>query len=403
MALPTEHRHDETIVTDLEVLGTLPEALSGQYLRIGPRPTDDLSHRSGWPGPEGQVHAIALHRGRAVSYRTRAVRAEPAGHKLGSEQPSWSRRSVRNTLTTNLVAYAGTILALADGALAYELTTDLQTVRRVDLAGGARAIGAHPKTDPATGELHLLSSPGQTSCGHHVVSPGGLTRRSRSISAAPLPVHDLAITRERVLLVADGLLGVTDRHGDDRITWVPAGITRADQLVSAYDDGETVVIHVVGHTVRRLVIDVSTGRADAKTLDPTPQRFGRINERLALSRHRFLYTVPAGDATSIHKHDLVAGTRERHEFGAGRAPGEFLFVEDPLRATAEDGGWLLGLVNDAAGAAPTTRLVVLDAARFTGPAVATVTIPHPVPPGFHGLWVPTDRSIPPASTTKEQT
>jgi carotenoid cleavage dioxygenase len=280
-------------------------------------------------------------------------------------------------------------MSVADGALAYEVTKDLETVRRADLAGGGRPIGAYPKTDPATGELHLLSWPGETSCGHHVISSGGLTRRNRAITGAPQRIHDLAITPGLLILLGDGFVGVTDRHRDDSIRWIPAGVRPIDHVVSAYEEGDAVVVHVLGHTLRRLTVNVSAAQVEVETLATAPQRFGRINERLALSRHRFVYTVPAGHGTEIHKHDLVTGTHESHDFGPGRHPGEFLFVEDPERRATEDGGWLVGLVHsddaDQAG------LTVLDAAGVTGRAIATVIVPRRVPFGLHGLWVPTAR------------
>ena len=389
---------DETTVTDLAVSGTLPEALSGQYLRTGQNSIEPTPLADDWTAGEGMVHAITLSAGRAVSYRNRWIRTDAASRKLGIEPVAGLKATARDSSATNLISYGGTILSLGDGALAYQLTKDLETVRRVDLAGGTRAIGAYPKSDPATGELHLLSSPGETSCAYHVISSGGLTRRSRAITAAPLPILDLAITHRRLILVGHGLVGVTDRHGDDRITWLPAVTTTTDHVVSAYDDGDAVVIHVVGRTLRRVRLDVSERRVACDTLDAAPHRFGRINERQALARHRFLYTVAAGPTTSVHKHDLLAGTWETHDFGAGRHPGEFLFVQDPGRTAMEDGGWLLGLVHDLA--ADHASLVVLDAARVTGPAVAAVIIPRRVPFGLHGLWVPIPGSIP-RSTIKE--
>ena len=56
-------------------------------------------------------------------------------------------------------------------------------------------------------------------------------------------------------------------------------------------------------------------------------------------------------------------------------------------ATAEDDGWLMGLVIDRA--AETTDFVILGAADFASEPQATVTLPHRIPPGFHGNWVPT--------------
>jgi carotenoid cleavage dioxygenase len=89
--------------------------------------------------------------------------------------------------------------------------------------------------------------------------------------------------------------------------------------------------------------------------------------------------------TRLYKHDLEAGTRTVHDFGSGRHPGEFVFV--PAHAEAgEDEGWLIGLVIDMND--ETTELAILDARAFEAAPVARVKIPHRVPPGFHGNWVP---------------
>ena len=53
---------------------------------------------------------------------------------------------------------------------------------------------------------------------------------------------------------------------------------------------------------------------------------------------------------------------------------------------AEDEGWLMGYVVDMAH--QTTDLVILDAHHFSGPPQAIVRIPHRIPSGFHGNWVP---------------
>jgi len=65
--------------------------------------------------------------------------------------------------------------------------------------------------------------------------------------------------------------------------------------------------------------------------------------------------------------------------------GEFVFVPRTPDG-AEGDGWWMGFVVDAA--AQTTALQILDARRFAEAPVATITIPHTVPAGFHGNWVP---------------
>jgi carotenoid cleavage dioxygenase len=49
----------------------------------------------------------------------------------------------------------------------------------------------------------------------------------------------------------------------------------------------------------------------------------------------------------------------------------------------------MGFVIDAQR--QTTDFVILDAQNFSGPPQAVVTIPHRIPAGFHGNWVPTQR------------
>ena len=73
-----------------------------------------------------------------------------------------------------------------------------------------------------------------------------------------------------------------------------------------------------------------------------------------------------------------------HDFGAGRAPGEFVFVP-AAGGTSEDDGWLMGLVYD--NATDRSDSQVLDAHDFTAAPVATVHLPQRVPFGFHGNWV----------------
>ncbi len=82
---------------------------------------------------------------------------------------------------------------------------------------------------------------------------------------------------------------------------------------------------------------------------------------------------------------LQTGTRQSHDFGPNRHPCEFMFVPAHANA-AEDEGWLFGFVIDAK--AKTTDLVILDARNFEGTPQASIRVPHIIPPGFHGNWVP---------------
>jgi carotenoid cleavage dioxygenase-like enzyme len=141
----------------------------------------------------------------------------------------------------------------------------------------------------------------------------------------------------------------------------------------------------------RWTIDPLLQRVDRRVIDGMPQEFPRIDDRRFGQSYRYAYTVsvpPDGDpqlvgATKLYKHDLEIGSRRIHEFGDGHLPGEFLFV--PRRHDAgEDEGWLIGFVINSVG--DTTDLIILDAQSFEAAPVATVRLPHRIPPGFHGNW-----------------
>jgi carotenoid cleavage dioxygenase-like enzyme len=146
--------------------------------------------------------------------------------------------------------------------------------------------------------------------------------------------------------------------------------------------------------LERWSIDPEARRVTIKTLDANPQEFPRIDERRLGQAHQFVYTMalPSDDTaqfvgeTKLYKHDVQSGTKTVHDFGAGRHPGEFVFV--PAAAdSAEDEGWMIGLVVDLAS--QTTDLVFIDAQKFDAAPVASIRIPHRVPPGFHGNWIAT--------------
>ena len=84
------------------------------------------------------------------------------------------------------------------------------------------------------------------------------------------------------------------------------------------------------------------------------------------------------------KHDLVGGKTASRSFGADKALGEFVFHPSSPDA-AEDDGVLMGYVYDRT--ADRSELTILDAQTLQD--VASIKLPHRVPAGFHGNWIPT--------------
>jgi carotenoid cleavage dioxygenase len=144
----------------------------------------------------------------------------------------------------------------------------------------------------------------------------------------------------------------------------------------------------------RWTIDPVARSVDQRAIDATPQELPRIDERRTGRPYRYAYVMGLPDdigetlvgEAPLFKHDLETGARMSHAFGPGRIAGEFMFVPRGPD-TAEDDGWLIGLVIDAGGTS--TALEILDARDIEQPPVATIRLPHRVPPGIHGTWLPT--------------
>jgi carotenoid cleavage dioxygenase len=124
-------------------------------------------------------------------------------------------------------------------------------------------------------------------------------------------------------------------------------------------------------------------------LDERAIEFPRVDARRSGAPNRYGYTVAAlGGADDgfrgLLKYDFQKGGCVEHDFGAGCATGEGVFVPAGPSA-AEDEGFVLSFVYDERTNA--SRLVILDAQDFGRAPVAEVALPQRVPFGFHGNWV----------------
>ena len=428
---------DEVTLTDLVVTGTIPPVFDGRYLRIGPNPVaaDPASYH--WFTGDGMVHGIALKDGKAQWYRNRWIRSKAVAAARDVPAAPGPRHGF-DTVNTNVVGIGGRTWALVEaGSYPVELSDDLdeQTYNPFDdtLAG---SFTAHPHRDPLTGEYHAIAyeATDQQHIRYVVLSPGGQVTREESIAVEHGPsIHDGAFTaRYAVILdlpVTFSMKVLIGGHSFPyrwnpahaaRVGLLPRDGTAADiiwcavdpgyvfHVANAYDtDDGGIVMDVVaydtmfadslqgpdaaGRGLERWLIDPVAGRVTRTTIDAAPQEFPRCDERRFGRPYRYAYTMALPDnnfaiaATRLYKHDLALGMRSEHEFGAGRHPGEFVFI--PAHHDAdEDEGYLIGLVVDLPG--ETTDLVILDARDVAAAPVASIRIPHRVPPGFHGNWLP---------------
>ena len=429
--------HEEVTVTDLRVTGTIPTELTGRYLRNGPNPAGPVNEaKYHWFTGHGMVHGIRLRDGRAEWYRNRWVRTKGVCDIIGGTPPpsDWPADHPSFPANTNVIGHAGRTYAIVEGGSPpIEMSYELDTVRVSSLGGTLpMAFSAHPKRDPKSGELHVMTY--YWGWGNQVqyllVGTDGRVRKHVDI---PLPggpmLHDMAIT-EKYALVFDlpcvfnldaAMKGASLPYywdhdyearigfmpldgGADAIKWVTIDPCYVFHPMNAYDDGDEVVLDAARHpkmfdrerrgpsegdpVLTRWRLNPSTGAAKEETVNDRPQEFPRINESLIGRSYRYGYSAGVGTGfaqDTLMKTDLttfaVQARTDQPRFGYG----EPVFVARD-GAVAEDDGWVMALRHDTQN--DTSDLAIFDARAITDDPVAVVHLPVRVPNGFHGNWVP---------------
>lgn len=431
---------EERTITELAVSGTIPEQLSGCYVRIGPNPFAPDGRGHHWFVGDGMVHGVRLSGGKAEWYRNRYIRSQDLASKGGPAAAPGPRRGRRDMVNTNVIQIGGKIHAIVEaGSYPAVLDENLETVAYTDFGGTLSGpFSAHPHHDPLTGEHHAITYDAMTPdrVWHVVLDQAGRVTRELpvpvqhgpsihecSITARYVLVFDLPVTFSMGALVAGeqfpyhwnpdhrARVGLLPRQGrTDDIIWCDVDPCYVFHVANSFDrpDGTVVVDAAVYATMfengyagpngksvglERWVIDPARATVERTTIDPAPQEFPRPDERFFGQDYRYAWSLalPKQDVASflgeqpIYRYDLHDGSRTQHDFGPDRVPGEFVFVPRDA-AAAEGDGWIMGYVIDVAS--DTTDLVILDAADMAAAPIASIHIPHRIPPGFHGNWLP---------------
>ncbi len=423
---------EEKTALDLEVQGAIPPELRGLYLRNGPNPRSGESPH--WFFGDGMVHGVALADGKAKWYRNRWVRTRPyleGGESAILIQPDGSVDRTVAKANTNIIGHAGRVLALVESSFPTEMTRELETVGLFDFGGKlTTAMTAHPKLCPVTGEMHFFGYGFGPPClTYHCADASGELIQSEVIEVpGPTMMHDFAITERHVIfmdlpVVFDperamqgtmpyawsddygARLGIMPRGGNSaQVRWFEIEPCYVFHPLNAHAEGDEVVLDAARYPeiwraspadftaacLHRFRVDLTSGQVREEALDDRAIEFPRVDPRREGRAHRFGYAVcfdllTSQSVSALVQYDLAGGGAKTHEFGPGCAPGEGVFA--PASADAsEDEGWVISFVydEDRGGSA----LVILDAARFDGPPVATVPLPQRVPFGFHGNWIP---------------
>ena len=139
--------------------------------------------------------------GTARWYRNRWVRTDAIAREMGEQPVEGPTPPMYDASNTNVLGHAGRILSLTEGAIPYELSRELDTLRRVDFGGPLPSgLTAHPKIDPVTGEMHAFSYWfSEPYLIYHLIDANGRLVRSEPITLPrSVMMHDFAITRSRV-------------------------------------------------------------------------------------------------------------------------------------------------------------------------------------------------------------
>ncbi|HKI02083.1 MAG TPA: carotenoid oxygenase family protein [Thermoanaerobaculia bacterium] len=343
--------------------GEIPAFLRGTYYLNGPARfhRGDVSYRH-WLDGDGMVCALRLGEGRAhLTARyvrcTKLVEEEAAGRALyrtfGTSFPG--DRLVRgialeSPLNVSVYPHAGTLLAFGEQGLPWELDPETLETRGPYNFGGAlnplSPFAAHPKIDPATGELFnfgISFSATQPSLNLYRFAPdGGLVYRKRLPLEEPRSLHDFILSGRHVAFYLGpyrldmASLAQEGKTLLDSLRWEPEKGSRL--LIVRREDGEPVASVPVGS---RYVLHGINAFEDGKHL---------IVDVLELDRPVYgQYNLPGlfpdvapGRPVRLVV-DLETGTLlDRIEIAYDKAP-DFPAIDPNLAGHPYEDFWMLGI------------------------------------------------------------
>ncbi len=336
----------------------------------------------------------------------------------------------------NVVRHAGRLITFSEGLPGYEITPELDTVGRCDFDGKLAGMCAHPRIDPVTGEMLLFAYEVEAPfLVWAIVGPDGtVTSGPTAVPSVDkgFMIHDFTITPTYLVLVLGPVVFDLDAMmtGGDVLAWQPdlgtriALVPRDGSEVkwvetdpffvwhfgNAFDAGSDVVVDfswwsdfsLAANPDRtgaftRMRLSPESGTAELTHLDHSMSEFARIDDRLCGQPHRYVTVSQKsgrhdgllnGEFDRLVRHDVETGDSVHYD--GDLVHGEVIHAP---RAGASVGrgddeldGWYLTYATDVA--AQHSYLIVWDAQTFPSEPVAKVRMPHRVPNGLHGNWMP---------------
>jgi carotenoid cleavage dioxygenase len=450
---------------DIIVEGEIPADLHGSLYRNGPNqrfhPRGDYHLFAG----DGMVHAFHLADGK-VDYVNRWVRTAKwnAEDREGRNvinpmnpfdcEPEYSDfvlTDLDGTANTAVAWHGGRLLALEEGHPPFEIDPlTLDSIGSWTFRGKMKnRMTAHPKIDPATGEMVFFSYMASDFFSadvmvHKANAAGHVTESVVIPTPYPAMVHDFNITENYIVIPIMPITGsmeramegkpplacepdkgvhvaVLPRHGGnaENVRWLEMDVCFAFHFMNAFDRDGVITIDACQFEHAPLFPSVdgeSTGPAQphlcrwtadmndtaarvvSARFDDFESEFPQCDpRRVGRSYRHGWYTSPDGKAAGVIPEndglynvvghvDYETGAVDRYSFGQATTSEAILVPRSEDAAEGE--GYLLSVATSFH--TRTSSLCIFDALDIAAGPLAKAHLSHYVPGGFHGTWRPGD-------------
>lgn len=306
------------------------------------------------------------------------------------------------------------------------------------ITGDHTPFSAHPRRDLAEGSLlnfgTVIDPRGAKLMQYEIDAYGNMAKPTSVELQETIFLHDFVLTPKyrtyllckTVMDMKTTLLGTSTAGGSMRFTNAPTIVLVVPRdggtpirlempacfvfhFTNAFDDGKRVIVdgfkyldypqlpgprekikkrdREIGPFFTRFVLDLERRKVEEVSLAPNLGELPSIHPGHHGKPYQYAWapSTPVGSTmtnfTGVARYDTEAKSATYRELGA--LVGEALFVPNP-NGTAEDDGWVTNLAYIPGE--HRSDMFILNARTLE--TVCRLRLPHHVPPGFHGTWVP---------------
>ncbi|KAJ5812425.1 hypothetical protein N7474_008726 [Penicillium riverlandense] len=408
-------------IGDVIVRGTIPDCVDGTFYRVGSDHfTPTLDGHSPLDG-HGVVSAFRIHNGR-VDFKIRYVQTDRYKIERQQRQSFWAhilnnplgnhpcvRAVLEQSANTNVLYWAGRLLALGESGPAYALDPDTLETNGVDPFGNqiiTPAFTAHPKIDPIVEELvtwvNFEGKPGDPSVAWNVDLPATFIVAPRHPDQ-PLAGSGWKPYESRVYHhpVNSAIIHTAGAWEENNNIFVE-GTYPHDSLFPFWGRAgerkplEKTVVELVRFEIN-ITLPTDTQIPDPTVLVEIPNEFPRIDERFFCKNYDYIFMnvyQPESDGAELTNQvfsNLNATAMLNKRTGELKiySPGPKCRCQEPVFIPRSDDapegdGYVIFAVDRMN--INLSNVVILDSRDFEHP-VAVIELPLRMRTQIHGSWV----------------